>query len=248
MIHEFILGLTAYLKAPRGIVTYRLWPQVLISGLISLTLYSLLIFVFWNKSDLVGAWLIDFYPFEWGKSAIEKAVNWITFLSAFIIFSLVYKYIILVVLSPIMSVVSEKIERHHHPDISFKQNVVGFINSIIRGLRLSLRNIIKELLYTLLLMIGGWIIPGAAIITTPLIFLIQAYYVGAANIDYFLERHTGVSGSVAFTKQHKGLAMGNGTVFLLILLIPILGALFAPILGTIASSREVDRIVHTPGR
>ncbi len=244
MITSLIKGALAYLKVFPSISKYGLWKYVFLSGAISFVVYSALVWVFWNTSDNAAAWLVDFYPFDKGAQILEKTINFITFLSLLIGFTIIYKYIVLIILAPLMGSVSEKIERAHHPAVSFKQNIIGFTKNIIRGIRISLRNISKELVYTLILLIIGWIVPGAIIITTPLIFLIQAYYVGAGNFDYYLERRTDVRESVHFTRSHRWLAIGNGSVFLALLLVPIIGPVFAPIFGTVAATLEVDKIVY----
>ena len=70
------------------------------------------------------------------------------------------------------------------------------------------------------------------------LFLVQAYYAGFGNMDYSLERHHSISGSIRFIRRNRWLAMGNGTVFMLLLMTGI-GFLFAPPLSTIAGTIEV---------
>ncbi len=244
MISSFFKGALAYLKIIPSISKYGLWKYVFISGAFSLIVYSFFVWIFWAISDTMATWIVEYYPFERGKSVVEKTVNVGTFLSVLIGFSVVYKYVVLIMLSPLMGTVSEKIERYHHPSITFEQNIIGFGKNIIRGIRISLRNISKELFYTLILMVIGWVVPGAILITTPIIFILQAYYVGAGNFDYYLERHANVRESVRFTSNHKWLAIGNGTVFLALLFIPFLGPVVAPIFGAVSASVELDKIIH----
>ena len=61
-------------------------------------------------------------------------------------------------------------------------------------------------------------------------------------MDFTLERYYGVKESKRFIKANKGLAIGNGIVFVAMLMLG-LGFLFAPALGTLAITSEVvDRI------
>jgi CysZ protein len=88
----------------------------------------------------------------------------------------------------------------------------------------------------LILLIG--LFPIATFAVPVLIFIIQAYYAGFGNFDYYLERYANVSQSKYFVSRNKGLAVGNGAVFLALLLIPIAGLFLAPALATTAATVE----------
>ncbi len=119
------------------------------------------------------------------------------------------------------------------------------ISDFVRGLRLAIRNIIRELFFTLIILLLG-LIPILSPFVAIAIFVVQAYYAGFGNMDYTLERYYRVKGSVDFVRDHKGLAIGNGTVFLLLLLTGI-GFLFALPLGTVAATTEtLKRLPETP--
>ena len=60
-------------------------------------------------------------------------------------------------------------------------------------------------------------------------------------MDYTLERHFKYKESVAFIRQHRGLAIGNGIGFLLLLFIPVIGVILVlPLSVTSASVIAVD--------
>ena len=62
-------------------------------------------------------------------------------------------------------------------------------------------------------------------------------------MDYTLERHFNYSDSVKFVKQNRGLATGNGIVFMLFLLLPVIGVIFVlPLSVTAATEITVKRI------
>jgi len=158
---------------------------------------------------------------------------------------MIYKYVILILVAPFMSPLSERIENHlNGSSAPVKFNIPRIIREIVRGIRISLRNIIRELLLTVVLLLIG-LIPIIGLISAPAIFALQAYFAGFGNMDYTLERHMGVRGSVRFVRTYKGLAVGNGLVFLLILMIPVVGLFIAPCLSTIAATVEtVKRLNH----
>ena len=71
-----------------------------------------------------------------------------------------------------------------------------------------------------------------------MIFLVQSYYAGFGNFDYYLERRATVKESVRYIRQKRGLVIGNGAGFMLLLLIPVLGLFLAPVMSTIAATKS----------
>jgi CysZ protein len=73
-----------------------------------------------------------------------------------------------------------------------------------------------------------------------LLVLVQAYYAGFGNMDYTLERHLNYKESINFIAKNKGVSIGNGIVFMLCLLIPVLGIIIVlPLSVTAASVKTV---------
>ena len=87
------------------------------------------------------------------------------------------------------------------------------------------------------------LVPVLNIITTLLIFLVQAYYAGFGNMDYTLERHYGYKESVQFVKRHKGVAIGNGILFTIMLFIPVIGVLLVLPLSVTAATSQTIRFI-----
>ena len=142
--------------------------------------------------------------------------------------------------APFMSPVSEKIEahltgveKHSHRNTSFKEQ-------LWRGIRINIRNLGKELLFTIPLLLLKFI-PVVNMFSIVALFLMQAYYAGFGNMDYTLERHFKYRESIKFVGKHKGIAIGNGIVFMLFLLIPVIGVvLVLPMSVTAASLKTVS--------
>jgi CysZ protein len=71
--------------------------------------------------------------------------------------------------------------------------------------------------------------------------MVQAYYAGFGNMDYTLERHFKYRESVQFIRRHRGIAIGNGLVFILFLIIPVIGIILVlPMSVTAASIKTVE--------
>ena len=152
----------------------------------------------------------------------------------FFYFSL-FKYLFLILGSPLFAYLSEKteaiMEGKDFP-FSFQQ----MLNDVYRGVRLALRNTLWQSVFTISILIVsffpvvGWI--------TPLVMLfIECYYYGFSMLDYSCERRKlSASESIEFISKHKGLAIGNGMIFYLMHIVPIIGWIFAPAYAVVAAT------------
>jgi len=238
MIRDVINGLLGFIGAFNDLGKYKLWKFVWISGVLSLLVASVFFFFIYQYYDDLGGWASNFYKWETGSTFISKLLNFISGAIMIISVMLVFKYIILILVSPIMSLVSEKVEKQ----ISLEPAQAGAFNfsAIIRGLRLSLSNIFRELGLTLALLVVS-IFPFVGIVSAPAIFIVQAYYAGFGNMDYTMERYYNIPQSRSFVSRNKGIAIGNGVGYVLLLMIPIVGLFFAPILATVSCTKAVLR-------
>ena len=237
MIKDFIAGATAYAKAFSDISRFGLWGYVFVPGLISLLLGFGIFRTAWKVSDDIGGWLISWYPFEWGSEWLLKVANVFGGIFVIAIGLILFKHIVMAVASPFMSFLSEKVEKKITGGTAQSPNLQMILSDLIRGIRLAIRNIIRELFFTFLIFILGLILSPLAPLTVFLIFFVQAFYAGFGNMDYTMERYFRVNGSVQFVRRHKGLALGNGTIFMLLLFTGI-GFLIALPLGTVAATTE----------
>ena len=191
----------------------------------------------WNISDDIGGWIISWYPWEWGRGVLEKIASVFGGIFVIALGLILFKNLILALASPFMSPLSEKVEYELTGYKRPQANAAGqFVKDLVRGVRIALRNIIRELFYTILLFLLG-LIPVFTPFTTILIFLVQSFYMCFGNMDFALERHFNIQGSVQFVRRHRGLALGNGAAFMLLLLTGI-GFLIALPLGTVAATSE----------
>lgn len=236
MIRDVIDGFLGFLSAFRDLGRYNLWKFVWISGGLCLLVAAIFFFFISQYYDDLGGLVSGLYKWEMGKSFVTKTLNLISGALLSVLVILVFKYIILILVSPIMSLVSEKIEKKltNNPAAGGGFN----FSALIRGLRLSLSNIFRELALTLVLLICS-LFPLVAVITAPAIFITQSYYAGFGNMDYTMERYFNIKQSRSFVSKNKGIAIGNGIGYVLLLMIPIVGLFFAPTLATISSTKAV---------
>jgi Uncharacterized protein involved in cysteine biosynthesis len=172
-----------------------------------------------------NSWLGFFFTFA-------GIILWL--LLMFFYFSL-FKYLFLIIGSPVFAYLSEKtesiIEGREMP-FSFRQ----LMKDAWRGIKLALRNTIWQLVYTISLLllslipVFGWV--------TPLIALfVECYYYGFSMLDYSCEREKlSPSQSIDFISRHKGLAIGNGMIFYLMHGAIIIGWILAPAYAVVAAT------------
>jgi len=183
-------------------------------------------------------------------SYLVRGILFILFkLLIFFIFFFLSGYIILIMLSPLLSYISEKTEKIT-TNKTYPFTISIWMQQIGRSLVLSIRNMSIQLLLTLLVFILsffpiiGWILsPFAAIF----IFFINAYFFGFSFLDYSFERKgLSISQSIAITRQNKGLALGLGTLFYLAYMVPFLGNFLAPFMAiflVVAATFAAENIV-----
>ncbi|WP_237275339.1 EI24 domain-containing protein [Tenacibaculum ovolyticum] len=241
MIKNIIKGIKAYFGAFQLISKLKLWKYFIIPITISVLTSTLIIILAYSLSDNVGHYVSSFWKWEFGKSAFEMVSTFFSGLLIVVIGLVLYKHIVMALSAPFMSPVSEKIEAHLREG-NHEHRKTSFNEQLIRGIRINVRNLLRELFLTIPILLIG-IIPVIGILSTVLLFLMQAYYAGFGNMDYTLERHFKYKESIQFVKSNKGLAIGNGIVFMLFLLIPIIGVILVlPLSVTAATTETIKNI------
>lgn len=243
MIANITKSIQAYFQAFSLISKLKLWRFFAIPISISIITAVVLFSVSYGLSDNIGNFIAKIWFWDWGKSTFTSISGFLGGLTVLAIGLILYKHIIMALSAPFMSPVSERIEKyltqndsnHHHRKTSFSEQ-------LSRAVKLSVRNIGMELILTILLLLVGYI-PIIGLPSAIFIFLVQSYYAGFGNMDYTLERHYKYRDSINFVKRHRGLAIGNGIVFMLFLLIPIIGVILVlPLSVTSASLVTVKAI------
>lgn len=146
----------------------------------------------------------------------------------------------LICTAPIMSALSAKVEYDLTGEDYSTGGSLDIVKELLRSLRINLRNLTRELFLTVILLLLG-LIPVLSIFSAVLIVLVQSYYAGFGNYDFWAERHFTFSNTLKFMKTVRGHLCGNGIVFVFLLAIPILGAFIAPPLATVAATIEGTR-------
>ena len=231
MIRSFLY----YLRAFKFIGERKLYKYFLYSGLIGLLVFALCGYIVWTLNPILATWATALLP--WDIAWLTTIGEWLSVGITGFFFVSIFKYLMLIFTAPLMSVLSERVE-YELTGMRYKNNfAIQIISDLLRGARIALRNISRELLLTLVLMLLG-LIPLFSIFSAILLVLVQGYYAGFGNYDFWAERHFNYRDTVDYMKERKGALTGNGIPYVFILAIPVLGAFIAPPLATIAATIE----------
>ena len=239
MIKNILSGIRGYLGAFSLISKLKLWQYFIIPIVISILTATFIGFTAYGLSDNIGVFLAEIWIWDWGKETVTIITSFIGAIFVLVIGLILYKHIILALSAPFMSTVSEKIEIHINGSLKHNHKKTTFKEQLWRGIRINIRNLGKEILITIPILLLKFI-PIVNIFSTILLVLVQAYYAGFGNMDYTLERHLNYKESINFIAKNKGVSIGNGIVFMLCLLIPVLGIIIVlPLSVTAASVKTV---------
>lgn len=246
MLKEIIIAIQAYFQAHYFIMKHKLWKWIIVPGLIYALLFLGGFYFFWTSSNAAIKFIMDVGGIKGWLDKLET--SWISFLFLFgqimlqlvllIFYFSLFKYIFLIIGSPVFAYLSEKTEHIlEGKDFPFSLTQLG--KDIIRGIRLALRNLVWQSVYMFTIFFlsmvpfVGWIMPLVAL-------FVECYYLGFSMLDYSSERHKlGYTESIRFIGNHKGLAIGNGMVFYILHILPIIGWVLAPSYSVIAATMSL---------
>lgn len=237
-LKDFFRGIALYGRAHRVIFRHRLWPLVLLPGLLSLLYVGLLISLGLIYAGDISAyiyahWLPEMLKYDWMRFFTMLLIWLLILLAGYIS----YKTVILIICAPILGYLSEKVEfllyGQHPPDFQLKT----FLNDLLRSLAINLRNLAWSLLFTFAAWPFLFIPVLGEIVFALLMFQIQSYYSGYGLLDIVLERKRYSAGeSLQFQQRQRGIVNGVGAGFTLLMLVPFAGWFLAPSYGAVAGT------------
>lgn len=247
MLKEIGASFKAYWEAWKIIVDKKLWWYLIIPGAISL-FYGLTVgMTAWYWHDDVKKIILSALPFDSDSRILHKLQAGFIGISLATSSVVLYKYVINVILSPLLSALSRRVEESvvgYHMSYK-KESDESAIKDFARATTFGFRNFLKEAGFTILFLLIG-LIPPLGFLAAILIFLVQALYVGYCNNDFTLSRYFGINGSIDFNRSNRYMILGNGIVFMLIVMIPVVGLFFAPTLATAAATLSSVPRVYRP--
>lgn len=235
---EFLSGLKAYLEAWRLIWKGRLWPLLVIPGMIGVLYFPLVaLLTFWHGGKLARYlqenWLPEFLKPKIVAGLITVAVWILALYLGFILF----RNLVMILYSPVLSYLSMRTEEQARPGTRQTTDPAGMLRGALRGIGMSLTSLVLALVCFLgccLLLLIPFVGELAMVILLP---LSQMFLAGLGFLDPTLERRgMGVGQSFGFAWRHRRRVVGCGAGFLLFTLLPVAGWFLGPTLGVVAGT------------
>lgn len=205
-------------------------------GIISIFLFGIFVYLGDYLSVSLTTSLENFFKLGEYSSIIYIVIKILVWICTIFFYYLVYKSLLLVIISPILGYISERVETHltgKKFDFTFRDN----IRFLVRGIEIGLKSFVKQMIGTCAVMLLGFIFPINLSIPI-LIFIIQGYFTGFSFMDYTLERYNlSPKESLEFLKKQRVYSALCGGIFTILFLIPILGVFIAPLITCVATTK-----------
>ncbi|NQY08156.1 MAG: EI24 domain-containing protein [Flavobacteriales bacterium] len=243
MLKDVKQGLASYAKAHDLIMKEGLWKYALVPGIVFCLLFVGVAYLGFKLSDVVVGYVENIFDLEqYDMVVIIWLIKIVKFILSFFVKSFFwvmffwgYKNFLLIIMSPLFAFLSEKTATIITGE-SVLFDLRQFVKDVGRGVLLSSRNIIIELVILFALTLFSSI-PIIGLIGFIFIFLLQSYFFGFAMIDYSNERKKlTMTESIKFVRNNKMMAVVNGAIFFLLFAIPLIGWALAPIYAVVAAT------------
>lgn len=247
----FITGISAYGEATNILFSRKFCWFLLFPVLILVALFvggDML--VSWGSDSLyrlvegkIEDWVHDIAWLQWMDKVAGFLIKMALKIIYFFLFVTLGGYIVLIIMSPVYSWLSERTEAHltgkKYP-FSFRQ----LIREIFRGIWIALRNMVLQLFISLLLFFCTFL-PLIGLLVPFALFFLSAYFYGFSFVDYVIERKKfNVRESVTYVNKNTGLVIGIGGLFALALMIPwgnIIVCSFVSLLSVVAATVAIHK-------
>lgn len=245
-MRNFFLGLSYYPKAWAFINKHHLkrlvWGGAALNLIAFVAVGVLAVSYAGELADyLSGAIKLD-EPEGTFQTFLHFVVQFLIYIIVILLYLKLYRYIVLIFFAPWLAYVAEKVQEiDQHVSVPFQLS--KFVSDIWRGIAIASRNLVIELGITFILLFLSFVIPFLSPLFTVMIFITESYFIGFSMIDYRNE-YFGLSGknSRELIWKNKGLALGNGMFFNLMLFVPLLGVLVAPTWAVVAGGLAINQI------
>ncbi len=249
MLKEIIIALQSYYKAHLFIRQHKLWKWIIIPGIIYMVLFLVSMYYFNQTANAFIEWLsLNTGLKNWLDQTRSGLLGFFFTLAALtlwliqmLLYFSLFKYIWLIVGSPVFAYLSEKTDAILQ-EKEYPLNLRQVLKDASRGIKIALRNALWQTVYMVAILILC-LVPVIGLATPLLALLVECYYYGFSMIDYSCERRKmNAAESIFFIGNHKGLAIGNGIVFYLFQLLPFVGWVFAPAYAVVAATLSMHEL------
>ncbi|MEZ4937468.1 MAG: EI24 domain-containing protein [Crocinitomicaceae bacterium] len=264
-INNFKTGVSSYLEGAKFIFKHKLWYYFIFPAILSIGIF------------LLGQYFVSLEVDinEKLKANNPENLNELIWLNIelvisdgfYVIFTKFTKYIVIIILSPLLAMLSEKMEEIMTGNV-YPFNFTQLVHDVKRGVRIAIRNMFWEYFFLVVVLGLAAFFPknefkAVMIFSIPL--LIGFYYYGFGFLDYINERRRlDIKQSTYFVRNHRGLAMSIGAIYSILFMIPevlkyffpsvfsnvyvymvlaTIAVAFAPILAMAAATMSMQKLV-----
>ncbi|HYG51914.1 MAG TPA: EI24 domain-containing protein [Flavobacteriales bacterium] len=237
-LKHFFYGIISYFKAIAFIARHQLWFYFVIPLACSLLLF------YWGY-----LLMSDVHGYQLGNPNTIRELMW-EMIKMILLYTLAVvsielrKYIVLTVLSPLLGRISLQTEELLTGN-QYKFSFAQYWNDTKRAIRIIFGNLVIQYAISLVWIIISLIFSDLQQFTSGVLIAIGFYFYGFGMMDYVNERRRlNIDESVDFVRKHAGFAIGIGSVFSLLFLIPYeIGVTFAPVLAIVAATIGMHDLV-----
>jgi len=245
-LHQIKTSIRFYGRAFRFLDNHNLWHLLILPAIINIIISVVIVIVAIRTSGyIVDLFFENLTPASKDQevlSLVHGLMMVIIRATVFFLYLKIYRYIILISMAPIFASISSKVQiistGHKR-----KSCTRMYLMDCTRGMQIAFRNfLIEAILSSFIILIAfviAWIIPLAPL----MILVLESWYVGYSFADYRNEHfEMSKKESRKLIWEYPGLVLGNGLCFNILLLIPIIGVLTAPVFGLIASGLSINHL------
>ena len=178
----------------------------------------------------VGSYVEDWLQSTWMPDYMVSIMSGVSSVLAWAIsFVLMFMFrgtLVLLLLSPVFTAVATKV-REDMAGLTSPFEWRAFFISILRGVIISLRNMLLQMFFAVVIFLAGFI-PFVGVLCPFLLFFVHAYYFGFSMADYSMDVWgKNVGESIAYARKHAGYMVGFGSLYSLLILVPFIGVFIA---------------------
>jgi CysZ protein len=178
-------------------------------------------------------------------SIVSGILHWVAdFAQAILLIA--FQFIVLTVLSPFNTILSEKFETEL-TGTQFKTGFLRILSDLLRMILVVFIALFMEFFFIIFWWALTLIISPLDILSPIVYFLMSAFFFGFAFFDYSLERHNiGTIRSLGFAFTKMPYMILTGAVFQLLFMIPFAGIILAPVVTTMVSTAVYVKLHEKP--
>ena len=247
-------GVAMFFKAFGFVFEKGLWHYIFYPLVLWIIMFLIGLYFTSELGDYIQVWVdkqVNTIPDEghwlsWFKSFVNGYLGfiaaWLIKLTLWAISGTFMKYLTLILLSPVFSLLSESVaEKMGAKAASF--NFGQLLKDVLRGILINLRNMMLEYLLIFGCFILGIMFLPLSFILYPFLLLAGWYFIGFSMMDYSCERNKmGVIKSIRFIRSNMGIACGIGFCYSILMWLPMVGMMFAPVMAVAGATMAVEEI------